>query len=98
MAEMIAGVRHHLAMMGESCESLDHVCLQFNCQETDFQMVHECAQLLHMHLRCYLQASSFYFYFFRPLCMGNVNDDVISVYGKGLLDGMLHWGGGWRGR
>lgn len=61
--KIIAGVRHHLAMMGESCESLDHVCLQFNCQEPDFQMVHECAQSLHMHLRCYLQASFFIFIF-----------------------------------
>lgn len=31
MAEIIAGVRHHLAVMGESCESVDHFCLQFNC-------------------------------------------------------------------
>lgn len=31
MAEIIAGVRHHLAVMRESCESLDHFCLQFNC-------------------------------------------------------------------
>lgn len=30
MAEIITGVRHHLAVMGESCESLDHFCLQFN--------------------------------------------------------------------
>uniref|UniRef100_A0A8C9FED3 Uncharacterized protein n=1 Tax=Pavo cristatus TaxID=9049 RepID=A0A8C9FED3_PAVCR len=28
------------------------------------------------------KATSFYFYFFRLLCMRNVNDDVISVWGK----------------
>lgn len=60
MAEMIAGVRHHLAVMGESCESSDHFCLQFDCQEPDFEMVHECAWLLHIHLRCYLPARSFF--------------------------------------
>lgn len=30
MAEIFTGVRHHLSVMGESCESLDNFCLQFN--------------------------------------------------------------------